>query len=172
MDTYDDSQKLRQDAVRAALREKQSVAEDEADHPKYPSVPLKRGAGEMDMGWVRSWETILRRLSEQQPEQFQALVAMHEGRTDVVSKDMRKELRKCGYLGRRLSVLPSVSAVLSASLRKTEDGLCVVDPVDINIDNLKVIVSTEALITQQKQNAMNKLRNQLFNNPQDDELHR
>ena len=120
--------------VAAAYPLKEERLEEKEDKPDPrigPTLPLKKGVGHMEAGWARAWEKHLRDLLEEYPEHFRALQALVEGCGGGVSKQQLRELREWGYLARDRSPLPDVQAIMMAAFRKTPDGPCLVDPIDV-----------------------------------------
>jgi hypothetical protein len=109
------------------------VHEDEKKKkPAYRAeLPLKRGAGRIEMRDAQGWERELRDLLEHHPEHFKALRALVEGRPEEVTKEQRRLLRKWDLLGRNLAPLPDVQAVMMAAVRDTPDGTALVFPLDL-----------------------------------------
>jgi hypothetical protein len=105
--------------------------EDKPDPRIGPALPLKKGGGQMEIGWVRAWEDDLRSLLEKHPDHFRALHALVEGRGEEVTKTLRHDLRKWEYLLRDGSLHPDVQAVMTAAYRETPDGPCLVDPLAV-----------------------------------------
>lgn len=95
-----------------------------------PSLPLKNGAGEMDMNSARSWEEHVRDLMQRYPEHFRALIAVLDGHADELSKEHRRDLIRWSYLLRDGSPHPDIQAIMTAAYRQTPDGPCLVDPLD------------------------------------------
>jgi hypothetical protein len=94
-------------------------------------LPLKRGAGRIEMRAAEEWERELRDLLERDPEHFAALRALVEGRPEEVTREQRRLLRKWDFLGRDLAPLPNVKAVMMAAVRDTPDGTALVFPLDL-----------------------------------------
>ncbi len=99
---------------------------------KRPKLPLKRTGGLIDVGLASAAVTHLRRLLEEHPREFQALVAVADGRQEEVSRATLAMLHKAGYVRKDGSPLPVVAEVLLAAYRPdTPDGPCVVDALDL-----------------------------------------
>jgi hypothetical protein len=94
-------------------------------------MPLKNGGGEMEIGSARAWEEELRILLEREPEHYQALRALVEGRREEVSEQQLHDLLKWGFLARDRTPLPGVQAVIKAAHRETADGPALADPLDV-----------------------------------------
>jgi hypothetical protein len=114
------------------LREERVQEDEKEKKPAHrQELPLKKGGDRLEMVDARAWEEMLRRLLEREPERFQALRAIVEGRPDEASPQHRRDLRSRGYLSRDGSPHPRVKTVLAAALRDTPDGPAIVDPFDV-----------------------------------------
>jgi hypothetical protein len=98
---------------------------------QWAKLPLKKDIGGVEMAMARFWEKELRGLLETDPEHFQALRALVEGRPAEVSKQQLRFLREELFLAPDHTPLPDVQAVMTAALRDTPDGPAIVDPFDV-----------------------------------------
>jgi hypothetical protein len=94
-------------------------------------LPLKNGAGQMDVSWARIFQESLRHLLERHPEHFHALRALSEGRNEEVSKEHLRDLKRWDFVLKDGSPNPTFKAVMSAAYRETPDGSAIVDPVEV-----------------------------------------
>jgi hypothetical protein len=121
----------RHDAAGRSL-EGEAVAEEgkeeEQDARGWPSLPLK-GGGDMDVSTARAWEGHLRRLTEENPNHFDALISMIYGNNDNIDVSIIQDLKAWRYLKQDGSVNPDIAAVMKAGFRATGDGPCIVDPI-------------------------------------------
>jgi hypothetical protein len=114
------------------LREERLKEAGKKDDPRIgPTLPLKRDAGQMEVGWARRWEDGLRDLLEKDPQLFRALEALVEGRPEGVSEQHFRDLRESIYLLPDGSPHPDVKAIMMAAYRQTPEGPAVVDPLDV-----------------------------------------
>jgi hypothetical protein len=97
-----------------------------------PKLPLKNGGGLMDIELANATVTHLRRLLEETPHEFQALVMLVDGRKEQVSAASIEFLRDGYFLAEDGSPLPVIAKVLPAAYRPdAPDGPCIVDPLDL-----------------------------------------
>ena len=102
------------------------------EEEKRPKLPLKKAGALMDVELASLVVMQLRRLLEEHPREFQALVALADGRTEEVSRTTITMLHKDRYVRRDGSLLPVIAEVLRAAYRPaTPDGPCVVDALDL-----------------------------------------
>jgi hypothetical protein len=96
-----------------------------------PALPLKKDAGQMEVGWARRWEDGLRDLLENDPHLFRALEALVLGRPEEVSEQQFRELKESIYVLPDGSPHPDVKSIMTAACRQTPEGPAVVDPMDV-----------------------------------------
>jgi hypothetical protein len=150
------------EALTKWLREGLKLLKKKRHGPIWPETRLKKDAGSMEFEWTREDEKHLRRLLEKEPEHFRALHALVEGRDEEVTKQQRRDLRGWGYLSRDLAPLPGVKAVMSAAVRQTPDGLCLVDPIDIRSDDdAKAVQRLDAQREEQYEQGLERLSRRL-----------
>jgi hypothetical protein len=150
-------------ALNPLMEERLKEEEDKPDSRLGPVLPLKKGEGQMEAGWVRAWEEDLRRLLEKHPDHFRALLALAEGRGEEVSRPMRRDLRAWEYLLRDGSIHPHVKAIMSAGVRETPDGLCVVDSLDVRTsEDAAVVRRFDKQQEAQRRKGPERLRRWLF----------
>jgi hypothetical protein len=104
------------------------------DHPGpivERDLPLKNGAGQMKVGTALVFSEGLRQLQERHPDQFRALWALVNGRSEEASTEQRRALRRLWYLKRDGSLNSNIKAIMLAAVRETPDGLCLVNPLDL-----------------------------------------
>jgi hypothetical protein len=93
-------------------------------------MPLKNG-GEMELGCAHSMEEWVRSLLERDPEHYQALRALVEGRHEEVSVQHIRDLHDWGFLVSDRTPIPGVQAIMEAAHRDTPDGPTLVDPLAV-----------------------------------------
>jgi hypothetical protein len=114
------------------LRKGPMSADDEEKKPAYRAqLPLKKGAGRMEVRDAGAWVRDLRDLLERHPDLFHSLRALAEGRSSEVDEQHVRTLRSWGLLGRDLSPHPKLKAVMKAAIRDLPDGPAVVYPLDL-----------------------------------------
>ena len=103
------------------------------EEEQVPKLPLKNGGGLMDVEVANAAVISLRRLLDENPHEFQALVALVDGRKVQVSATSIEFLRNHYFLAEDGSPLPVIAKVLHAAYRPdTPDGPCIVDPLDLH----------------------------------------
>jgi hypothetical protein len=112
-----------------------------AKNEEDPKLPLKKSGKLMDVELAIMHVIELRRLLESYPSEFQALVALSEGRREGVSRATITLLRKCGFVRKDGSPLPGVAEVIEAAYRpETPDGPCIVDALDVKTEEHAAIM--------------------------------
>jgi hypothetical protein len=103
------------------------------EEEERPKLPLKQVGGLMDVEVANLVVTQLRRLLEEHPSEFEALIALADGRKKGVSRAAIAMLHKDRYVRKDGSLLPVVAEVLRAAYRPaTPDGPCIVDAFDLS----------------------------------------
>jgi len=113
------------------LTEERLQEEEKKPRRKRPELPLKKSGERREVRSTRSWEDVVRRLSEKQPEHFQTLRSLVEGHSEGVSTDHVRDLTKWSYLKQDGSVQPAIRDIIETAYRETPDGPCIVDPFDV-----------------------------------------
>jgi hypothetical protein len=141
-------------AAAQLMEERLKKKKDQGIPGRYQKVLLKNNAGEIELGWERTWEEDLRDLRKHHPEHFLALHALVEGRPEEVSERHRRDLKKWWYLQQDGSPLPDVKAVMQALFSKTPQGGLIMndDPLDVKTlqDAMKVVEYDDAYETRVK----------------------
>jgi hypothetical protein len=141
------------------------LAEEEKRRPfdDGPEMPLKNGGGSMQLGVALDWAEALRSLLEKDPEHFRALWALVDGRKSEVSEQQTLDLKRQFFLGQDDNPLPSVRAVMTAAVRDTPDGPCLVDPLEVRSDEDAAAVQRyEEELARRRQKGADYLRRKLF----------
>jgi hypothetical protein len=114
------------------LKEEPVTDEDEQTKgARWTELPLKKGAGRMEIVIARAFAEDLGDLLERNPEHFAALRAIVEGRSADATDAHKRDLTKWCYLMPDGSPRDHVKLLVAAAVRDTPEGPVVVDPVDI-----------------------------------------
>jgi hypothetical protein len=141
------------------------LKEKEGEHdPRIgPTLPLKKGSGQLEMGWARRWEESLRDLLEKTPELFLALKALVEGRAEEVSEQQLSELKDSIYLLPGGSPHPEVKVVMTAACQQTPEGPAIVDSLDVRTPEVATSVQRfDDQREERRRRGIDRLRRALF----------
>jgi hypothetical protein len=141
------------------------LVEEQKGRPRddEPEMPLKNGGGRMSVIETRILEGVLRGFLEKDPEHFRALWALVDGRKAEVSKQQIRDLRRDLLLGRDLNPLPDVQAVMTAAVRDTPDGLCLVDPIDVrSAEDAAIVRHWDEELERRRQKGAGQLWRKIF----------
>jgi hypothetical protein len=126
--------------------------------PAEYQLPLKNTGEQIEVIEARLWENKIRKLLEQDPGHFQALVSLVEGRPDEVSKEQVRDLRKWLFLARDGSPLPGAKAIIQAAYRKTPDGPAVVDPLDVRTaEEIETFLRAEKQLKKREERGLDRI---------------
>jgi hypothetical protein len=137
-------------------------------------LPLKRTGKLMDVGLASAAVAHLRMLLEEHPSEFQALIALTEGRTAGISPATITMLHESGYIQVDGSPLPVVAEALQAAYRSaTPDGPCIVDALDLKTEEDAAMVARfEERREKGVQKKLDRLLQDLLREPDDDDRSR
>jgi hypothetical protein len=128
--------------------------EDDLEPPR-DRMPLKKSSIVQEIYVTRGQERSLRRLLEEQPDLFEALLKLVNSKGEGVTDQQRHELRRRLVVARDHSPLPWVKPVLEAAFRLVGDGICLVDPLAARTpEDAERIEQVDELLKQQRRKRM------------------
>ncbi len=136
-------------------------------------MPLKRSGERRELGTTRFWEDYVRRLLEQHPAHFRALVSLVKGNTEDVTEQRTEDLKEWLFLEVDRTVKPGARDIIETAYRETPDGPTIVDPFDVRntADAATLQRANEERVERQKGGA-ERLRRAIFGRDNDKDKHR
>lgn len=103
------------------------------------TLPLRKG-GEADVRRALGFLDRLDLLLSHHPQEFYALLAIAEGRTEEASQEHIASLQRMGYLTHEGVLLPERRAVLLSAFEVAGDGPVIAMPFDLRAESAEEII--------------------------------